>query len=316
MMDSDGPRSTISPPGRTGARRSHRASPALDVQVRDAQGGSPDLSGDSPGPGEKPTANGGARLSVNGRLPTPLYHQIYLILRNQLVAGAYPAGTLLPSEQELTRDYGVSRITAKRALNELAAEGLVSRERGRGTVATYEPPQAPISSSVEGLIENLLQMGLRTEVSLLSFDYLPAADDVARALGLPPGDEVQRAVRVRSLEGEPFSHLTTYVPGEIGRSFTADDISHIPLLKLLERYGIIMSSARQTITATLADPEIAPRLSVEVGSALLRISRVVCDQDGRAVEYITGLYRPDRYQYDMNLARAEGADARDWSPAA
>jgi GntR family transcriptional regulator len=150
----------------------------------------------------------------------------------------------------------------------------------------------------------------------LSFEYRAAGEDVARALGLLPGDEVQRAVRVRSLEGEPFSHLTTFVPAGIGRSFTADEMSHIPLLQLLERCGVVVSSARQTITATLADPEVAPRLSVDVGSALLRISRVVYDQDGRAVEYITGLYRPDRYQYDMNLERVHGAEARQWSPAA
>lgn len=264
-----------------------------------------DAGGDAPG-----------RLGVNGRLPTPLYHQIYLILRNQIVGGAFPSGSLLPSEQDLTQDYGVSRITAKRALNELAAEGLVSRERGRGTVATYEPPQAPISSSVEGLIENLLQMGLRTEVTLLSFDYRAAGDEIARALGVPSDEEVQCAVRVRSLDGEPFSHLTTYVPADIGKSFTQDDMSQIPLLQLLERCGVVVSSARQTITATLADPEIAPCLNVDVGAALLRISRIVYDQEGRAVEYITGLYRPDRYQYDMNLARVEGATAREWSPTA
>ena len=267
--------------------------------------------GREPAGGDAETAR-----AVNGRLPTPLYHQIYLILRNQIVAGVYPAGTLLPSEQELTRDYGVSRITAKRALNELAAEGMVTRMRGRGTVATYRPPQAPISSSVEGLIENLHRMGLRTEAALLSFDYVPADDSVAAALAVAPGAEVQRAVRVRSLEGEPFSHLTTYVPGEIGRSFTADEMSRTPLLQLLERFGIVVSRARQTITATLADPELAPLLGVEVGSALLRIGRVVYDQEGRAVEYITGLYRPDRYQVDMDLERVSEADARRWSPAA
>lgn len=264
--------------------------------------------------GKQTPGPGGGR--VDARQPTPLYHQIYTILRDEIINGGYANGTILPSEFELTRDYGVSRVTAKRALNELAADGLVSRERGRGTVVRYETPAAPVRSSVEGLLENLLQMGLKTSVRLISFDYVPASVDVARALGCTGGDEVQRAVRVRSLEGEPFSHLTTHVPAVIGRSYSRRDLASLPLLGLLERCGVVVSSARQTLTATLADARIAPLLGVQVGAPLLRISRTVYDQDGGAVEYITGLYRPDRYQYQMNLNRIEGADRKIWSPAA
>lgn len=252
---------------------------------------------------------------IDARQPTPLYHQIYTILRDEIVNGGYANGDILPSELELTHAYGVSRVTAKRALNELAADGLVSRERGRGTVVRYEAPTAPVRSSVEGLIENLLQMGLKTSVRLISFDYLPASDRVARALGCDAGEEVQRAVRVRSLEGEPFSHLTTHVPAAIGRSYSRGDLASLPLLGLLERCGVIVSSARQTLTATLADARIAPLLDVQVGAPLLRISRTVYDQDGSAVEHITGLYRPDRYQYQMMLNRTWGGDRKIWSPA-
>jgi GntR family transcriptional regulator len=253
---------------------------------------------------------------IDARQPTPLYHQIYTILRDEIINGGYANGAILPSELELTHAYGVSRVTAKRALNELAADGLVSRERGRGTVVRYEAATAPVQSSVEGLLENLLQMGLKTSVRLISFDYIPASERVARALGCDAGEEVQRAVRVRSLEGEPFSHLTTHVPAAIGHSYSRGDLASLPLLGLLERCGVIVSSARQTLTAALADARIAPLLDVQVGAPLLRISRTVHDQDGGAVEHITGLYRPDRYQYQMTLNRIEGADRKIWSPAA
>jgi GntR family transcriptional regulator len=256
-----------------------------------------------------------ARGGVDARQPTPLYHQIYTILRDEIVSGAYPNGAILPSEFELTRQYGVSRVTAKRALNELAAEGLVSRERGRGTVVRFEAPSPPVRASVEGLLENLLQMGLKTEVRLLDFDYVAASEDVARALGCEAGTTVQRAVRVRHMEGEPFSHLTTHVPEALGRSYSRDDLANRPLLALLERCGVIVSSAHQTLTAALADARIAPLLEVQVGAPLLRITRTVHDQDQRAVEHITGLYRPDRYQYQMTLNRIDGEDRKIWSPA-
>jgi GntR family transcriptional regulator len=263
----------------------------------------------------EPDAAQPARGGVDGRQPTPLYHQIYTILRDEIVSGAYPNGAILPSEFELTRQYGVSRVTAKRALNELAAEGLVSRERGRGTVVRFEAPSPPVRASVEGLLENLLQMGIKTEVRLLAFDYVAASEDVARALGCQAGTIVQRAVRVRLMEGEPFSHLTTHVPEALGRSYSRDDLANRPLLALLERCGVIVSSAHQTLTATLADARIAPLLEVQVGAPLLRISRTVYDQDGRAVEHITGVYRPDRYQYQMTLNRIDGEDRKIWSPA-
>ena len=254
--------------------------------------------------------------AVDRELRAPLYHQIYLILRQGIYDGAYGFGDLLPSEQELARDYGVSRITAKRALDELAAAGLVLRQRGRGTTVNFQPPSPPIRSSVEGLLENLLMMGLKTEVALLNFGYVAASEEIARALGCEAGAGVQRALRMRSLEGEPLSYLTTHVPEDIGRSFEPRDLASTPLLALLERCGVEVSSAEQTISATLADTAVAPLLRVEIGAPLLQVTRIVSDQDGRPVEHLTALYRPDRYQYRMVLSRVQSETENLWSPAA
>jgi GntR family transcriptional regulator len=256
-------------------------------------------------------ADGVAR--IDERLPTPLYHQIYLVLRNKIIDGEFADGDLVPSEEETARTCGVSRITAKRALNELAEEGLVVRERGRGTRVIQRAPTPPVRAGVEGLLENITAMGMETEVELIQFDYVTPSDDVQRALGRGPGDRVQRAVRLRRLEGAPFSHLTTYVPEDIGRTYGRDDLASTPLLTLLERGGIEVGRADQTITATLADAEVARRLGVELGAPLLRISRIVYDQRDRPVEYITGLYRPDRYQYRMALSRVRADRAKAWS---
>jgi GntR family transcriptional regulator len=252
---------------------------------------------------------------VDGRLPTPLYHQIYLILRDKILDGSYANQDMVPGELELMRQHGVSRITAKRALDELAADGLVVRARGRGTRVSFVAAAPPVRASVEGLLENLLMMGLKTEVALLDFGYVPATAEVGEALGCAIGTPVQRAVRVRSVERQPFSHLTTHVPEAIGRSYSRRDLASKPLLALLERSGVVVGQAEQTITATLADTQVAPLLGVEVGSALLKITRVVYDQASRPVEFITGLYRPDRYQYKMALSRVRDEARNLWSAA-
>lgn len=250
---------------------------------------------------------------IDDRSPTPLYHQVYLVLRNKILSDDYTQGSLLPSEQETSDMFGVSRITAKRALNELAKDGMVVRERGRGTRVVYHSMAQPVEVNVEGLLENLLAMGLETKVKLLSFDYLSANNEIARLLHCDEGQSVQKAVRVRFLEDEPFSYLTTYVPSDIGSSYSREDLAEKPLLALLERNGVKISRAEQTITATLSDAEVSLTLGLELGSPILCIYRVVYDQNDRPVEYIRALYRPDRYQYRMMLTRVGTESDRSWS---
>ena len=256
-----------------------------------------------------------ARPLAEGHLPTPLYHQIYVLLREQIVSGTFPARAILPTEHELMRRFHVSRITAKRALDELAAEGLVERSRGRGTRVVEALRDTPVSGNISGLLENLLMVGLKTKVEIVDFGYGPASLDVARALGVAQGAEVQRAVRVRSRAGVPFSFTTSYVPADLGRTYSRKDLATRPLLALLEKAGVLIGSADQSISATLADTVVAPRLKVRVGSPLISVTRTVSDQDGRPVEHINILYRPDRYQYRMKLARVQGAATKLWSPA-
>lgn len=252
-------------------------------------------------------------MAVDRQMRAPLYHQIYLILRGKIAEGEFSPGTLVPGEQDIQRQYNVSRITARRALDELAAAGLVERRRGSGTRVRDAAPSTPIRSSVEGLLENLLAMGLKTKVQLVSFGYAPAGPDVAAALECEPGTTVQHAVRVRSVAQGPLSHLTTHVPEPIGRSFTRRDLASLPLLALLERGGVKVSAATQTVSATLADPVVAVALKVDVGAPLIEVRRIVRDQHGRPVEFIVALYRPDRYQVRMDLARVAGQAHNSWS---
>ncbi len=265
--------------------------------------------------GKKRQGETRGRKSVSATLRMPLYHQIYLVLRQEILNGVYNYDDRVPSELELVNEYKVSRVTARGALDELAEEGLVKRERGRGTRVQFRRPSLPLASSVEGLLENLLAMGLETDVSLIDFEYVSASTEVAGALQCPPGTIVQRAVRIRSFESGPFSYLVTHVPQDIGRNYDANDLASEPLLQLLERSGVVVEGAQQRISATLADADVADLLETEVGTALLEISRIVTDQEGRPVEFIRALYRPDRYQYQMVLSRVQGKDMNTWSPS-
>lgn len=263
-------------------------------------------------------ASGTATTALDTRSGIPLFHQVAVILRDQILSGAHAEGERLPSEAEVCTRYGISRITAKRAMDELAAEGLVTRSRGRGTVVTGGAAMAPFEVSVDGWIENISRMGRMTSVSVKEFDYRRAPPAVLRELDLAGGAEVQRSIRVRAHGGTPLSWLETWVPEDIGRSYTEADMGAQPLLHLLERAGVRVASARQTITAALAAPHVAQALGVQAGTALLDVRRVVRDASGRPVEYISILYRPDLYRFAMDLTRVSGDGGARWeaeSPA-
>ncbi|MFY9513224.1 MAG: GntR family transcriptional regulator [Rubrivivax sp.] len=247
-------------------------------------------------------------------LPLPKYHQIYLVLREQLHEGRFADG--LPGEVALAGQFGVARVTVRKALEQLQAEGLIQRTPGRGTMprsrernaGSAEPERVPLT----GLLENIVSMGLRTRAKVLSCDVVPAPEAVAQALQLAAGAPVQKAVRVRSTREGPLSLITTHVPEALARSFGKRELAKRPLLMLLEDSGVRIGRALQTISARLADAEAARHLDVQVGSALLAVTRLIHDDNDRPVQWLHGLYRPDRYQYQMQLSRVGEIDAKLW----
>ncbi|HEY2131390.1 MAG TPA: GntR family transcriptional regulator [Acetobacteraceae bacterium] len=242
--------------------------------------------------------------------PLPLYHRVYLLLRQQILEGAWPSTQAMPGEHELAAAHGVSRITIRRALERLESEDLITRRRGAGTF-TQRPAPEKRRENLRGLLENLLAMGLRTDVRLLEFGYVAAPPDIAAQLEVAPATLVQKSVRIRLAHNQPFSHLTAWVPEDIGRHYQAEDLKVRPLLALLEEAGVPAARAEQTISAKLADSPVAKLLNVAPGSALLWARRQVRNASNRVIEAIDALYNPALYEYEFEMVR----DGAIWSPA-
>ena len=252
---------------------------------------------------------------MHSELPLPKYHQVYLVLREQLEEGRFAHG--VPGEIHLMREFGVARVTVRRALERLVSDGLIARSPGRGTVAIDQAPRRAATTPgrparLTGLLENIVDIGLRTSVKVVHCEVLPASAAVARHLELAPGALVQKAVRVRSTGQGPLSRITTHVPQEFARAFGRRELERNPMLMLLEASGVVIGRAHQSISARLADASVSRQLAVDVGSALLLVQRLVCDVNDRPVQWLQGLYRPDRYQYEMKLSRVGEIDAKVW----
>jgi len=238
--------------------------------------------------------------------------KLYLVLRDQLTGREWPAGFRMPSEPDLAKVHQVSRVTVRRALETLENEGLIERRAGQGTFVKDVPAARMIKADLSNVFAHLASMGQTTAVRLLSFQYIEAPPPVSEALKLPERSRVQQSVRVRLFEDEPFSHLTTYVPEQIGLNYSESDLASTPLLTLLERSGLSVARASQTIRSAVATPEIANALTVEIGTPLLEVRRAVFDTDGKGVEYLRSLYRPDRYEFQLELVRSGADDKRRW----
>jgi GntR family transcriptional regulator len=262
---------------------------------------------------QQKAAAAAAAKAVGKNLPVPLYHQIFLLLRDEIISGQRPLGSLVPTEQELSRIYGVSRITTRRALDELAQNRLVERKRRVGTRVIYEPASPPIEASIEQALESLLTLGRTTKVKLMEYADEVGEPSVLAMLHLGPNEHVVRVVRVRWLDNQPLGCVVSYMPSKLGLTFSRADLEAHPMLKLIERTKLKIGTATQTISATSADAALASMLDVEIRFPILRIGRVLCSDAGEPLLYTMAQYRSDRYQIRLDLhsfgdnAGADGA---------
>lgn len=242
-------------------------------------------------------------LSQRGAMSrVPLYHQLYSVLKSSIMDGTIPYDAQMPTEQQLASTFEVSRITAKRAMDELAAESLIARYRGKGSHVTYQYKPKPVQAPLVGMLENLIEMGKHSIVRVISIDKVVPPADIRDTLGLEEGESVHQVVRVRSNEeGEPYAYYTSYTVG-ITRGFTKRIMEKTPRLDVLKENGIELTKVEQTLSAENASLAIAEELGIEPGAALLSIVRHSCDKNGKVVDVLDCLYNPKRFQYRMVLS--------------
>ena len=228
----------------------------------------------------------------------PLYRQVRTALQDMIEGPEYGPGDRLPSERELAERLGVSRMTARRAIEGLVRLGLLER---RSTSGTYVP-EPQVVRSAGGPALSLSQMlraaGGESGSRLLSFEAKPAARKVAEGLQLGVGEPVVLTRRLRLINGQPFSLESSYLPQALVQGLAAADLVDGSLYQMLrERYGIAIGSADQTINLSHAAPDEAALLELEAGSPVLLLRAVVTDTSGRPIEYLVSVNHPDRVAF-------------------
>lgn len=237
------------------------------------------------------------------RGPIPLYYQIARILRSQIHSGEYRPNDLLPTEEQLTETYQVSRTTIRLAFQLLLRDGLVRRIPGRGTFVTPDGGPAPAEWTI-GSIDDIVSSGHRMRRRILGRRQLPAPEGLAKALGVPVGTPVTEFRGVHLVDRRPFFHNTIHVPGELGRRLPTARVRTTAVVTLLEELcGVRIIEAKQWIDASLADSEVARHLDLRPGDPVLLVERAFIDETGRIVEIAVDRYRTDRVRYALRILR-------------
>lgn len=243
------------------------------------------------------------------RSPVPLYHQLYLLLKQQILAGDLALGARVPGELELIERHGVSRITSRRALAELARDGLIERGRGRGSYVTYRLTSRPLQGSLSATLDNLVAFGRATEVTLLSFEKLAPPPALAAQFALAQPGTLVHVVRVRRDDGVPFAYLESWTR-PLGARYNRAALAKGLRLELFQQCGVRIARFDQTISAAAAPADAAAALGLDAGQPMLLIERLSYDEQGRLIDRLRALYRHDRFHLTMSL----GSDAAPQPP--
>lgn len=241
--------------------------------------------------------------------PVPLYSQLKELLRTRILDGSYPPLSRMPSEAELGKAHGVSRITVRQALGDLQKEGLIFKIHGKGTFVA-RPKAFQNVSTLQGLAESMGERGYEVINRLRSFRFVPADAQVAAHLQVAEGDSVAQIKRARLVNRELVSLEVTYLPEAVGRRLEKADLVSRDIFLILENdCGLPLGHADLAIDAILADAELAAALEVEEGSPVMRIERLTHGADGQPLDYEHLYYRGDAFQYRLRIDRHKGPRA-------
>lgn len=231
----------------------------------------------------------------------PSYRRIVRVLEDRIQSGEYPPGHRLPPERELCEIFGVSRITARQALSELAQRRLVVRHQGQGTFVS----RAGLESSLLGFFsisEALKADGRLVATRVVSTGLATPEAAEATALGMGPRARVVRIVRLRLVDGDPYALETSTLVAMRFPGLQTYDFGARSLYDALGRdYGTRLVRARETVAPVLLDEAQAALLGVDIRQPALRLDRTTYDDRNVATEAASALVRGDRCQLLFEL---------------
>ncbi|HAF61501.1 MAG TPA: phosphonate metabolism transcriptional regulator PhnF [Anaerolineaceae bacterium] len=235
----------------------------------------------------------------------PKYYQLANILREQIENGTWKANETIQSERQLEQQYNLSRPTIRQAIDLLISQGYLYRIHGRGTFVSPPKLQKGILE-LTSFSEDMRNRGLEPGQIMLEFGLIPPPKKIKTRLEISDSNKkVLRIKRIRTGNGEPIGIQDSYLNLPDDKEISQQELEERGSIYaiLQEKFGIFPAEADETLEVTLASEEEADQLAITVGSPLLLNERILYSQNRQAIEFVSILYRGDRYKYYMRLTR-------------
>jgi GntR family transcriptional regulator len=245
-------------------------------------------------------------FSVNRSSALPYYVQVRDTIQAHIHAGTWKPGDQLPGEPELCRMFAVSRTVIRQALNDLVNNGLLIREKGRGTFVAQPKIRESLVQKLTGFYQDMVEQGHTPKADVLRQETTPASQKVADYLHITRGTPVVAIERLRFVEEIPIQLVTTYIPFSLCPALVDVDLSNQSLYAFLEQTcGVIIAWGHRSIEAVPANEYEARLLHVQRGAPLILLDSVSYLSDGTAAEYYHALHRGDRTRFEVELIRVK-----------
>ncbi len=240
-------------------------------------------------------------LKLDQQSKAPLHNKVEKMLRDLIEQPAYRNGEFLPKEVDIADKLGVARNTVRHAIGKLVNEGLLVRKKGVGTtVAARRIPTR--LDSWWSFTEEMKKRGVEVANFDLSVQIIPANGEVAAALHIKEGTKTLQLSRLRGTSGGPSLLSVSWFHPRL--KMTGSEDFSLPLYQMLEtHFGVIVAVSREEISAINAEESLAAKFEVEEGAPILFRQRLVCDTDGRLVEYNKVYYKGDGFKYSIDIER-------------
>lgn len=241
---------------------------------------------------------------ISRALRTPgmaLYRQLFMVLRDQILHGTYAPGAMIPREEDLCDQFAVSRITVRRAVADLEAQGLLKKRPPHGTFVNADLPPLRESATL-GLVASLRNAVDETEVEVLNLETIAPPSEIAQQLAIESSAQAVHVVRLRRKDGTPVMITKAWVTEAIGHAVTKRELEKRPLYEILIARGVAFGRVVQEITAIAATPDIARLLEIEIGMPLVQMSRLLYDKSQKPLQHLTVLFSPERSRILMDIS--------------
>lgn len=239
---------------------------------------------------------------IDKNSPVPIYYQLEEYIKQQIEDGTLKTEETIPSEREYAEKYQISRMTVRQALNNLVTEGLLYRQKGRGTFVNKQRVEQELQG-LTSFTEDMLARGFKPGNRLVSFEILPADPQVAQRLKVAEHTPVYEMKRVRLADDLPMAFETTYVPANLIKGLTEEVITQSLYSYVEEKLGLVIMEATQQIESSIAKDTETIHLQIEKGSPTLLIRRTSFLEDGTPFEFVKSAYRADRYTFVHTMKR-------------